>query len=256
MVLDLSRIQADLAGDAIGADAHLYPSVDSTNRVIRDLATLGHGTLVMAEHQTAGRGRHARKWYAPPETSLHMSLALGWPPELQTTRAVMLAALSVSDAITQVTGLHPTIKWPNDVLLSGKKVCGILAESLSSASPPLIVLGIGINVNFDPAREADVPDTAGSLMLETGAEVCRHDLLTAVIQCVRMWYRCVKEDSVRIYEAWSSRLGISGQSVQVTESSGSWEGTALGVNLDGALQVQAADGARHTLYAGDVSIRS
>lgn len=229
------------------------PEVDSTNRVARDAWRAGRrGPLLIAtDFQSAGRGRRGRTWSAPPGTSVLSSFLL--PPVAEGgTRAVMAACLAAVDAIERSLGTRCQLKWPNDVLLAERKVCGILAEMLPDGS---VVLGIGINVNR-PECPGSLPEDAAALSDIAGMSVNRQELLIALASFVDVWYRMLNRDPDALWRAWVARLQTIGQPVIVHEHNQTWEGTAERVDRDGALIVRTHSGHLRTLYAADVSVRS
>ncbi len=215
----------------------------------------GHGTAVIADYQSRGRGRQGRGWVAPPRTSLLMSVALLWPDVAALSRAVMLAAVAVSDAIEDETGLRTDIKWPNDLHFGERKVCGILSETIRKGDDQFVILGIGINVNFDPSLEPGTGNVATSLCLETGSAINRETLAIAVFAHLDLWYRILTETPETVHSTWSARLSTLGHLVTVTAAAQTWDGTAIGVEPDGGLLVRATDGITRTVYAADVSVR-
>lgn len=240
----------------IGSDLRYLPVVDSTNRFLRDLpeGERHHGIAALAEFQIQGRGRGRRQWSAPPGSSVLLSILLRWPEGAPLPQAVMLTCLAVMDALADVTELVPGLKWPNDVLLNGRKVCGILAESAPSAAG-YVVVGIGLNVNFDPGTVEAIPPGATSVLCETGGPASRETLTLALFRALDMWYGSLTEDPERVFTEWAGRLGVAGRPVIIHDTSGPWEGTAAGVRPDGGLLVRTGDGEDRLVYAADVSMR-
>ncbi|MFZ5915793.1 MAG: biotin--[acetyl-CoA-carboxylase] ligase [Chloroflexota bacterium] len=245
----------------LGQHVHFYASLGSTNDEARQLAEAGapEGALVIADFQSAGRGRLARQWWSPPGSSLLMSL-LFRPAFLaphQAQRLTMITSLALCDAIAQVTGLSAAVKWPNDVLMQGKKVCGLLAElGVVGSRLDYVVLGMGINVNVDFAA-ADAPAlmaAATSLKIETDREVSRLALLTALLRRIELRYRRLQA-GVLPHAEWQARLITLGQEVRVTMTGHVLAGVAVGVDADGALLVRQVDGRTQRVLAGDVTLR-
>jgi BirA family biotin operon repressor/biotin-[acetyl-CoA-carboxylase] ligase len=168
---------------------------------------------------------------------------------------IMMSALAVADAIETMTGLRTEIKWPNDVLLGGGKVCGILAESSVQDNRRRIILGIGINVNVDPAGDARLPSCATSLSCETGEELEREGLITHLFYCLNIWYRCLSETPDDLFAAWTARLNCIGRPLLVADASGTWYGEGVGVQRDGGLLIRGEGDTVRTVYSADVSIR-
>ncbi|MGI8968688.1 MAG: biotin--[acetyl-CoA-carboxylase] ligase [Chloroflexota bacterium] len=256
--LNVGRLSSLLDGSTIGADLHYFVEIDSTNRALRDLpeGSWCHGTVVITDYQTAGRGRQGRSWAAPPGSSLLLSTALAWPEQCPLAQSVMLGALAILDTVERVSELTATLKWPNDVLLNGRKVCGILAETATAESQRFVILGTGLNVNFDVGRVAGISGAATSLQLECGRLVDREALAAALFTALDYWYERLTRDRSAIFSAWERRLDVRGQHLTVTDAGGTWTGVATGVDPAGGLHLTREDAGRETVYAADVSIRS
>jgi BirA family transcriptional regulator, biotin operon repressor / biotin---[acetyl-CoA-carboxylase] ligase len=249
-----------LAGQRIGGPFHFQASVDSTNRLALELAKGGaaEGTMVLADHQTAGRGRLQRIWQSPPGCNLYLSIILRpavAPQDL--SQITLLAGVAVAEAIATVCPEGVGIKWPNDLLLRGRKVCGILTEMRTDAGRHALVVGIGLNVNI--SREDFAPElrlSATSLKEETGREVSRDEM--AVVLCERFgkWYETFLRDGFDpVREAWLARSIMVGKTVRVIFRDEVQEGTVTGIDRDGALLICAAPGAATLrITAGDATI--
>ena len=248
-----------LSGLRFGHPIYLFRTIGSTNDEAKLLADSGapEGLLVIAEEQTAGRGRTGRTWITPLGQALAISLVLrpSLLPVEQGTQLTMLAGLAVCQAVEQVTGLHPQLKWPNDVLLSGKKVAGLLVETaLRGDQLDYAVLGLGLNVNFAPPPEAvDFPAT--SLQAEAHAELDRLPLLHAILERLEALYPQVGASDQALYQAWSARLAMVGEPIVVRTAEGDQSGVLEGVTPEGALLLKQADGQTLKLLAGDVRLR-
>jgi BirA family biotin operon repressor/biotin-[acetyl-CoA-carboxylase] ligase len=254
--LDIDRVAHGVATLSLRPHLVYVPSADSTNRVARDLpeGAWHHGTSILTDFQEAGRGRQGRGWVSPPGTSLLLSIVLVPPPHVSPPDIVMAAALAVADTVASVTGLPAALKWPNDVLVGGKKVCGILAEYADEGSRRRAILGIGLNVNFDPATEG-IADATG-LSAELGAPLDRESCAISLFRALDMWYGALTEDSDSVFAAWEARLETVGRQVVVIESKVTWQGIAIGVARNGGLRVEDGDGNTRVVYAGDVSVRT
>lgn len=258
--LSKETIQDGLKTQYMGRTLVFLPETASTNDEARRLAKSGapDGTLVIADYQTAGRGRAARRWEAPPGSSLLMSLV--FRPALvpqQVQRMTMICGLAIADVLESEYGLEPALKWPNDVLVGGAKVGGILTEVLLDAHRvECVITGIGLNVNLDPAElPGELVMQATSLSQALGRTVARLPLLRAVLQRIEARYSALKAGHSP-HDEWVQRLGTLGQSVVVTSGGTILEGVAEGVNSDGALLVRLGDGRLHTVVAGDVTVRA
>lgn len=234
-----------------------FEQIGSTNDVARALADAGEpaGTLVIADAQSAGRGRLGRAWRAPACSSLLMSLILR--PALlpaHAPRVTMAVALGVGEAIGAATGLPAQLKWPNDLQLHGKKFAGILAESsIVGAKLEYVIVGIGVNVNFDPAQVAAMPVEATTLARELGHALPRVPLAQALLRSIERWYaRLCAGDDLRT--EYKNRLATLGQVIRAHTATGIETGRAVDVDENGALIVQRADGSRVHLRAGDVTL--
>jgi BirA family biotin operon repressor/biotin-[acetyl-CoA-carboxylase] ligase len=224
-------------------------TVDSTQRVAFELAeqSAADGTVVVADTQTAGRGRRGRVWHDEPGDSLLMSvivrstLSVADLPKLS-----LAAALAVAEAIEATTGLHARLKWPNDVLVNGRKLAGILLESRIVAEP-IVVAGIGINLRQQSFPEELAP-AATSVDLEAGRAVGRGELLEAVLDAFDRWrIRLEREGFAPLRERWLELADTIGRQVTVGEHAG----IAVDLACDGALVLQEAHGLRHVV-AGEV----
>lgn len=248
-----------LETEFVGQNLVYHPAIASTNDEARRLARAGapEGTLVIADYQIAGRGRLERRWEAPAGSSLLMSII--FRPRLaayQVQRLTMICGLAAVDAIEAQTGLQVGLKWPNDLVIGGAKLGGILTEiELEGKRVDHAVVGLGLNVNLDPGRlPQDLLMVATSLSHLLGREVPRLPLLRGLLQAMELRYRALEAGQLPQAE-WAGRLATLGQPVAVSTLGGSVEGVAEGVNKDGALLVRRADGRLETILAGDVSAR-
>jgi BirA family biotin operon repressor/biotin-[acetyl-CoA-carboxylase] ligase len=249
-------VQSALTTKLIGRPFYYHPVVGSTMDEARRLAQAGvpEGTVVLADEQVAGRGRLQRRWWAPAGSSLLLSLVLRpllGPRHAQ--RLTMICSLAVCDAIAQVSGLRAMIKWPNDVLLGGRKVCGILTElDLVGDELRYAIVGIGINVNVDFTTAPPLMSPATSLSMETGRAIPRLDLLVALLSGIEKRYLALR-DGRSWHQEWADRMATLGQHVRVSSGSEQWHGLAVGVDEDGALLLQLEDGSTRRVLAGDVT---
>ena len=250
---------ASLDTDIIGKTFYCHDRVESTNDLARELANRGtpEGTLVLAEEQIAGRGRQGRQWRAPHGSSLLMSLVFYpklEPPQVQ--RLTMACSLATAEAITQTTGLPAGLKWPNDLLVNGRKVAGILTEtSITGQSVAFVVVGMGINVNFERALLQDVAPQASTLASEAGRDISRETLLRAVLYKIEAWMPAIYQPET-LRAAWAGRLQTLGREVTVANQGGTVHGLAEGVDADGVLLVRDDQGRLHRMLAGDVTTPS
>lgn len=231
-----------------GCSIRYEDSVDSTNRLARQWAREGaaHGATLIARAQTGGRGRRGRQWDSPAGQGLWLSMVLRLAQAARQTLS-FAAALAVSDACEAVCGVTPQIKWPNDLLLDGRKISGILIEMEGDAA----VLGIGVNLR---QRAEDFPETlrarAGSLLSQTGADISPEAFLPPLLDAIEK--RVQQED---VLHAYTMRCVTLGSEVRVLGTDGSFFGTAQALDATGGLIVLDTEGVRRLVLAGDVSIR-
>ncbi len=242
-----------------GNTVHFVEKTESTNLLAKCLADGGapHGMLVVTEFQTAGRGRFERRWQAPKGSSVMMSLLLR--PAFAPQAAPMLTlvmGLSVAQAV-QDLGLAGEIKWPNDVVLSRKKICGILTEMhLDGAGIGDVIIGVGINVNL-----TDIPlelqDKATSLCLEAGHSFDRNQVVAEVLERFEKNYGIFEKtcDLSGLKAEYEAILANFERPVRVLEKDNSYEGIALGIDEQGALLVRRKDGKLSRVDSGEVSVR-
>jgi len=255
MWLDLPQLEATMETRFIGRRLIYLTSTTSTMDICRAEAEAGapEGTIVIAEEQTAGRGRFGRAWVSPAGKNIYFTLLLR-PSAERLRRLSMLSPLAVAVAIEQVTGLSANIKWPNDVLISERKVSGILIDTELSGDEPRYALdGIGINVNVDIEPDSEISGIAASVKEELGREASREAILAAALNHIERLYE--QEDADAVREAWKSRLDTLGKQVQVDFHGEVQEGLAEDVDAEGNLVLLRPDGTRHTFPAGEVSLR-
>ncbi|MGE5673797.1 MAG: biotin--[acetyl-CoA-carboxylase] ligase [Mycobacterium leprae] len=243
----------------LGRSVVYRPEVDSTNRLAKELARDGaaDGLLVVADTQSAGRGRLGRSWQTPAGSAIAMSLVLRPNlPARAMPRITLTAAVAVAEAIEQVTGAAVGIKWPNDLQLGGRKLCGILTEGEPGN---FAVLGIGLNVNVPAAAfGADVRETATSLLIELGRPVARAALVAGILRALECRLdQLLSGDFATLLDEWRRYSVTLGRPVRVLSADGShrFDGVAEAVDEEGALVVRRADGILERVLAGEVSIR-
>lgn len=245
----------------LGKKLYYYPQIDSTNEEARRLAIKGEeeGALVWAAEQTAGRGRRGRSWEAAKEESLLMSALLRpLVPVASASMLTLVQALAVRSAIEKVCGLKTMIKWPNDLVSNGKKLCGILTElQLQGSEIDFVILGTGINVNQESFPK-DLEKTATSLKKELkGEKVEIRLLLEEISREFEAFYErfLERKDLSLLKEEYEKYLINKNRQVKVLEPTGEFTGKALGISPKGELLVERADGQVVSVYAGEVSVR-
>lgn len=234
-------------------------TVDSTNNEAKRRAEAGalHGLLVVSEIQTAGRGRMGRPWSSPKGSGIWMSLLLR--PQLlpiQASGLTLVMALAVQETIEAMTGAGCQIKWPNDIVCGGKKLCGILTEM--SAEPERInhiVIGVGINVS-DEAFPEEIADTAISILQATDQKVCRAELIAGIMSRFEESYGMYEKTGnlSAIQDRYNACLVNCGRTVRVLDPAGEYEAVAAGINETGGLIVEK-DGKKEEIISGEVSVR-
>lgn len=242
-----------------GRNILYYETTDSTNLRIRQAGDEGapHGTLAVADRQTAGRGRRGRTWESPAGSSIYMSVLLR--PDIAPNKASMLTlvmALSVAEGIQQCIPIIQ-IKWPNDIIVNGKKLVGILTE-MSAQIDYInhVTVGVGINVNMTAFPE-EIADTATSLCLECGHAVKRAPLIAAVMERLEENYEIFleTEDLSGLMERYSALLVNRDRDVRIIGEKETYQAHAIGIDRTGELIVRREDGTMEKIYAGEVSVR-
>jgi len=261
-ILSESEIASRMETKWLGRRVVYFEETDSTNIQAKRLAEDGaeNGTLIVADMQTAGKGRRGRSWQQSSGTMISMTFIL--KPAFTPDKASMLtlvAAHSVAKAIEEETGLDVFIKWPNDIIVHQKKVVGILTEmslSVEQDSIHYVVVGIGINVNPEHIPE-ELKDTATSLYLESGRKFNRSRMIARVMKCFEEDYErfLETEDLSSILDSYNARLISAGREVRILDPKGEYTGTSRGMNRIGELIVEKADGCTVNIYAGEVSVR-
>ncbi|MGL4818838.1 MAG: biotin--[acetyl-CoA-carboxylase] ligase [Bacilli bacterium] len=257
---DATSIQYHLGTVKMGHPLHFHAEVDSTQKIASKLVSEGtpEGTLVIAEAQTAGRGRLQRKWDSAPEKGVWMSLVLrpNIPPQ-RAAQLTLVAAVSVAMALETFSGVSPEIKWPNDILIGGRKVCGILTEMVGDVDRvDALIIGIGVNVTHEPT---DFPENIRTLATSVGhargKEVTRTAVVCAILEKFeQMYQRYLDEGFLGIRLLWESYSVSLGRQVRITTAQETYEALAHGLMDDGSLKVERADGTISYVYSGDVSI--
>jgi BirA family biotin operon repressor/biotin-[acetyl-CoA-carboxylase] ligase len=256
--LSLVELRQGLAAKRLGGIFHYFPELDSTNIYARQLAENGarEGEIVIAEAQTQGRGRLGRRWQSPPFANLYFSVILR--PQLPPAHApqiTLMAAVALAETVESFIRQSSTIKWPNDILVGGKKLAGILTEAAcDSERLHYVILGVGVNLNY---RLAAMPDEirarATSVAELNGKSVSRESFLRRLIHDLDRCYGELEEAGFSsLAPRWEAHFGLRGQRVRVENFDQNVTGWARGIDRDGALLVEDELGAVKRVIAGDV----
>ena len=248
-------LRSGLYTAVVGRNVRFYQSTGSTMDDVAQWAGdgAGEGAVVVAEAQTASRGRMGRRWVSD-EGNLYFSVLFRPEPDALPLLSP-LAGVAVARSIRQVSGLYPAIKWPNDIMIDGRKVAGILAESaLSGSQVKHAVVGIGVNVALDVSADPEIAATAASLNDLSGVEVDRSELLRRILQHLDALYLDVRRGRSPIPE-WRRWLDTLGQRVTVTHHGTTDTGLAEDIDEHGNLLLRADSGELLTLTAGDITLR-
>ncbi len=243
-----------------GSNLQFYDVTDSTNQQAMAAVEKGapHGTLMVADQQTAGRGRRGRSWQSPAGSNIYFSLVLR--PDFEADKASMLTlvmAHSVSRAIALETGLDCKIKWPNDIVVNGRKVCGILTEmGFGKDGGYFVVAGVGINVKAQEFAP-ELAHKATTLEQESGNPVSRSRLLAEVMRKFEEDYETFSatQSLAGLMDSYNHMLINRNVMVRVLDPKGEFDAKALGITEMGELLVETADGTVEKVYAGEVSVR-
>jgi BirA family biotin operon repressor/biotin-[acetyl-CoA-carboxylase] ligase len=259
--ISVDKLQKGLRTKCFGQKMFFTHTVDSTNEWAKELIEFGagEGTVAIAESQTSGHGRLERKWFSP-KGGLCFSVIL--KPRLKPAGAVRLvfaAGLAVAEVLRESYGIEAETRWPNDVLVSGRKVCGILAEMNATGEKiNYVLIGIGINANFDvkKALPKELWNSATSLKNELGKTVRIEQLFRAVLEKLEDVYGLfLREGFSPVLSRWKGYAAFLGCQVEVLSGTEKWVGLALDVDSDGSLLLRLEDGTVKRVVVGDVSFR-
>jgi len=257
-ILMPDMLKQRVKGGLFGKRIHHFFKTDSTNRVALELGQAGEpeGAVVLAEEQTAGRGRAGRAWASERAAGIYVTLLLR--PKLAPVQApllTMMAGLSTRAAVEAVTGLNVDLKWPNDLLIRGKKAGGILTEMHAEPSQiRFVIVGVGLNVNQEKFA-GELAERATSLRMETGKFHSRMELLVRLLREFEADYnRFLREGLASVVARFESASSyVRGKRVRVSNGVESYTGTTAGLGPEGLLQVEREDGRLMTVIAGDVA---
>ncbi len=235
-----------------------FTETDSTNTQAKDLAIKGapEGTLVIAEKQTMGRGRRGRAWFSPKGDGIYASLILRPTiPPSEAPLITLLTAVVAAETLKSVTELNPRIKWPNDILINGKKIAGILTElSMEMDAVDFVIVGIGLNVNTPVSCfDEEIKDIATSVFIETGKRFERTTLIKKYLEHYEAYYEMFNKKGFKpILQKWKALADIIGRRITVDMISKKHVGQVVDVDVDGVLVLKDDNGKLHRIYSGDV----
>lgn len=256
-ILAPSLIQMELGDIEIGHKIIHFFRIDSTNNTALALAGEGaaEGTVVVAEEQTAGRGRFGRKWFSEKSSGIYASVILR--PKLSPADApalTLMAGLAAHRALSAATGLEVDIRWPNDLLVNHKKVCGILTEMNAELGRlHHVVLGIGVNVN-NTTMPSELGAMATSLRIEGGRSYSRAQILVGLLKELERYYKLLKnEGNAPIIRAWAKASTYAeGKTIRVRTSTEDFQAVTAGLDPNGMLRIRRGDGKEESLISGEI----
>jgi len=256
--LDIDRITKGLEVKCLGGKFHYFAELGSTNVHARTLAEQGaaQGEVVIAEAQTDGRGRLGRRWESPPGVNIYFSVILR--PRLLPVHApqiTLMAAVALAETVAPLIEQAPVIKWPNDILVNGKKLAGVLSEAVCNPERiNHVILGIGLNLNYRAvSMPAEIRRRATSVTDLTGNEIDRESVMIRLIQNLDRCYGELEECGFEtLRPRWDKFFGLRGRRVRIENHEQVVTGRALGIDRNGALVVEDEFGELQNIYAGDV----
>jgi BirA family biotin operon repressor/biotin-[acetyl-CoA-carboxylase] ligase len=253
------EIIPDLHTSWVGSHYHHFQQIGSTNDYAMELAARGapHGTVVIAEEQTRGKGRLARTWVSQPHLGIYVSIVLTNPlPLLEAHHATMIAALSLSEILETTFGVPARIKWPNDILVNGRKITGILTEMQSDQDyTRFLVIGVGINVNHETHdMEGPFRYPATSLAIESGHPVRRKDLLIAFLRRFEDHYDTFLKEGFSTFLPQIEKLSaVLNKEIRIVSGKNQIAGRAVGFTPEGGLRICNEKGKEEVVWAGDIT---
>lgn len=256
--MKIEDIKAKITGD-IGREIFFYEKVGSTNTIAFDLAEKAkEGTVVIADSQEKGRGRLGRTWISPPGVNIYMSIILR--PEIEPkdmTLITIMASVACATALRRATGLDISIKWPNDLMASDKKLGGILTELKTDQKRILFtIIGIGININIELDQfPDDVRKIASSIKNETGKPYSRENIVTEILNEMNKWYIILNTmEKETLLSAWQSLTSTLGRDVMVIVGQETYTGLAEAIDDEGMLILRLPSGELKRVSSGDLTV--
>ncbi|MGC8554322.1 MAG: biotin--[acetyl-CoA-carboxylase] ligase [Candidatus Acidulodesulfobacterium sp.] len=264
--IDIFEIKKKLKGSFIGKNLYYEQKVDSTNTLARDLASKGvkNGSVVIADFQEKGRGRNGKFWTSPCACNIYMSIIL--KPKITPENAqgmTILAAVSAADAIVETASLNPQIKWPNDLLINSKKVCGILTEmATQNMTIEYIIVGIGMNVNIaESDMDDNIKDIATSLLIESKknngsiALIDRNTLIASILNKFDKYYEMFLSTGLSpILTSYQKYFGMMGKTVEINVKDKKVSGQVVGIDSKGALLLKTGENELEKIVSGEIYI--
>jgi BirA family transcriptional regulator, biotin operon repressor / biotin---[acetyl-CoA-carboxylase] ligase len=256
--LQVHQIQDGLATSRLGHKIHYFSALDSTNSCARQLAEQGaeEGEIVIAESQNHGRGRLGRPWASPPYLNLYFSVVLRPKlPPMDAPQITLMAAVALADAVASFIPVVPVIKWPNDILVRGRKLAGVLTESSGDSTRiEFVILGIGVNLNYPCSLMPEaIRQRATSIVELTQKNVSREAFVRRLIQDLDRCYGELEEGGFDpLATRWEARFGFRGKKVRVDMTDRVLIGRAKGIDRDGVLLLESEMGECQRVVAGDV----
>jgi len=252
----VEAFQARLRTRYVGRRFLYHERLPSTQDAARQEAEGGalEGTTILADQQTAGRGRLGRQWVSPPGANLYFSVVLR--PAAEHLRTLgMIWPMAICQAVGEVTGLPARVKWPNDVLVGPRKLAGVLIDSeFSGDQVDYAIAGIGLNVNLDMSANEEIRDIATSISAELGREVAREEVMAALLHRFEQLYEAARRGQP-VHLGWKAHLDILGRPIRVRSGEGVEQGIAEDVEPDGTLILRRPDGSHVRIEAGEVTLK-
>jgi BirA family biotin operon repressor/biotin-[acetyl-CoA-carboxylase] ligase len=258
--IDIRGLHDKLGDSLFSTNIVFHETLASTNALAKELALAGapEGTIVLAEEQTAGRGRMKRQWRSPGYSNILVTVLLR--PTLPKNRVFMLTmimALATIKGVKQVCDLESMIKWPNDLYIEYKKLGGILTEfSIKKNRLEYVIIGLGLNVNWNPSKQEGLLYPTTSIQVETGLQVSRTDLLFEILKSLEHYYQEVLANRIEnLYKQWNDHSLVIDKIVTVESPDESFQGKVLRIDHQGGLVIVDNQGKEQTILSGDVSIK-
>jgi len=252
----VEAFQARLHTRYVGRRFSYYEHLPSTQDAARQEAEHGalEGTTILADQQTAGRGRLGRQWVSPAGANLYFSVVLR--PAVEHLRTLgMIWPMAICQAVGEVTGLPARVKWPNDVLVGPRKLAGVLIDSeFSGDQVDYAIAGIGLNVNLDMSANEEIRETATSISAELGREVSREEVMATLLHRFEQLYEAARRGQP-VHLGWKAHLDILGRPIRVRSREGVEQGIAEDVEPDGTLILRRHDGSHVRIEAGEVTLK-